>query len=83
MSSARTRRRKQIKNVTTTQHAKKHGLHEKLEEEDILAIHTAFQNAPSKTMHQAQLRKALSELCKIEYSDDEFNTFFLKVNQGR
>lgn len=83
MSSQRTRRRRQAKNVSTTQKAKKISLHEKLEEEDLLAIHDAFKGVPSRNMDRLQLRKCLVDLCKIEFEDDEFETLFLKINQGR
>lgn len=34
-------------------------------------------------MDRRHLRKALLELCKIQYEDDEFEILFLKINQGR
>lgn len=83
MSSARTRRRRKTQNISTTERTKKLGLHEKLEEEDILAMNNAFQNTESKNMDRRQLRQSLLELCKIEYEDDEYETLFLKINQGR
>lgn len=83
-SSVRTgRRQKQAKSFSTTEKLKKRGLHEKLEEEDLVAMHDAFRDTPWKYMDRRQLRKALSELCKIEYEDEEFETLFLKINQGR
>lgn len=69
--------------MSTAEKAKKLGLHEKLEEEDLIAIQDAFRNTNSKSMDRKQLRKTLSELCKIDFEDTEFETLFLKINQGR
>lgn len=84
MSSARTsRRRKQTKSDSTGAKTKKLGLHEKLEEEDLVVMHDAFRDTDSKNMNRRQLRTTLSERCKIDFEDDEFETLFLKINQGR
>lgn len=83
MSSARTRRRRPIKSASAVEKTKRLALHEKLEDEDLHAIHTAFQATETKSMDRRQFQRTLLDICKIDYSDVDFDTLFLKINRGR
>jgi hypothetical protein len=58
-------------------------LHESLDEFDIEVLYDIFSKQSGKRFNAPMLRQVLESVGKVQFSDEEFNVMFMRMNVAR